>query len=675
MASDDLLDNMSPEEAAKSEPLKSAVWLEEIKAAEKNLEKWHEQGRRINKRFLDKREDQEEKQNKVNLFTTNTGILVATLYARFPKPSVSREFDDQDDDVARVAAIIMERMLKIRARDDVDSAMKAVVQDRLVPGAGVVWARYEPTIQKAMSAPVLHPETGATIQEPQEYEKIVDERVCVDYVFWEDFLWSPARTWEQVRWVGRRVKMNRPDATKRFGEKIAAQLSYKKDGATAKDSAVSVSGEAPDNDEILYATIYEIWDKRTKMARWVSPGFDLQLDQKPDPLKLDGFWPCPKPLFALTSTSNLVPRPDYLMAQDQYEELDSVNNRITWLEKAIKVVGVYDGTNAEIERIFLEAVDLKIIPSRSFAEFMEKGGFKGAIDWLPLDVFVLALDKLRSVRQDLIAQIYEITGISDIMRGASKASETLGAQQLKAQYGSVKLQFIQMEVAGFLEELLEIKANIIREFFQPETMLRESNIMNTPDAEFAQQAIALIKGPEYQMRVEVQADSMAVPEYNAERDDRMNFIRAIAEMMKSAAPLLEQVPDAGVIMLKVIQWGAASFKTGVTIEGVLDKAIKAIEKDAKTPKGPPPPDPDIALKKDLEMMKQAGEDGRAKLASDTQVQIKQMDVDHRILIDNVTKALDLMTQRMDQMHEATQNNMDRQVAMMPPPEVPGAPPQ
>jgi rubredoxin len=39
-----------------------------------------------------------------------------------------------------------------------------------------------------------------------------------DYVFWDDFRTSPARTWEEVTWVARRVYMGREEGVERFGE-------------------------------------------------------------------------------------------------------------------------------------------------------------------------------------------------------------------------------------------------------------------------------------------------------------------------------------------------------------------------------------------------------------------------------------------------------------------------
>lgn len=585
-------------------PLDASKWLTEITAAEKNQEKWQEQARRIVLRYLDRREHADEKANRLNLFTTNTNILMSTLYARIPKPLVTREFEDETDDVARVASMIIERCLKVRMGDDFDCATRYVVQDRLVPGLGTMWMRYEAVTDMQMTEPVVDPMTGQVLEEAQEVEVLVDETIHTDYVFWEDIFWGPSRTWETIPWISRRIKMSKEDAVKRFGETIASGLNYE----TMSSSGVNNSGEAPKSTHKL-ATIFEIWCKRTRTVYWVSKGVNTILDKKSDPLNLKDFWPCPRFLHAMISTSNFMPRPDYLMAQDQYTELDEVNNRIVWIERAVKVVGIYDGNNTEIERIFTENIDNKLIPTRSFRDFAEKGGFKGAMDWLPIEAMVNALDKLRQIRQDLVMQIYEITGISDIMRGSSKASETLGAQQLKAQYASVKLQHLQMEVASFVQNALQIRAEIIQNIFDPESIKKLANVqyLHQEDQQHVDAAIELIKSGQMEYRIEVHADSMAVPEFNAERDGRMGFLRAIAEMMTAAAPILERDPSAGIAMLRVVQWGAASFRTGREIEGVLDQAIKGLEKSLQQPKQPQP-DPkmlELQAKQQLQERQQA----------------------------------------------------------------------
>lgn len=574
-------------------------WHTEIKAAKKYCENWHQQGESINERYLDKRATGEEAKSKYNLFTVNTQILVSTLYAKFPTPMVTREWEDQEDDVARVAGNILERNLKVRDRDDFDESMKYAIIDRMVPGMGQVWFRYDPTIVSepvmgqpdmltGQQQPVMDPATG----QQQMMDRLVYEDVVTDYIHWRDFLWSPCRVWKECRWVARACKMNKQDVEKRFGPDIANALKYKK--GTVGDGKELNTGTDDNKDQVvMYATIFEIWCKRTRTIYWVVEDYPTILDTKADPFKLVNFWPCPKPLFALQSTGSTVPRPDYLMVQDQYKELDEVNNRITYLERAVKVVGVYDKTNKEIGQIFTGNLDNKMIAADNFAQFSEKGGLKGMIDWMPITDIVNAIERLRTYRQDLIQQIYELSGISDIMRGATKASETLGAQELKAQYGGVRLQFMQMGVGAFVEEALEIKSNIMVKMFQPQTLLMRSNIAMTADRELAQPAVELLRSQLAFFRVKVHADSMAVPEFNAERDARMQYLRMVSEFMMSMAPLLEKEPGATPYLLEMLQWGAASFRSGRTIEGTLDRMVEAAKQAAaaKAAAPPPPPDP------------------------------------------------------------------------------------
>ncbi len=637
----ELPENQTQDEVAKAPPpapgpQDAAAWLREVKAAMAETSKWHEQGVRINKRYLDKRENGGESTSKYNLFTTNTQILISTLYAKFPKPLVTREWEDPADPIARCAAQILERNLIVRVRDSFDTAMKHCVVDRLVPGLGQIWFRYDPTIVQepapqppppmpGMEPPPMPaegapppmegampmpgqgqlppgaPQAAPQAPNPQMLDRLVNEEVATDYVHWQDFIWSPCRIWEECRWVGRKVKMTKADVAKRFGEAIATALKYKKGNIGDANNSADNSTDN-ENQEVLYATVIEIWCKRSRKVYWVSEGHPTCLDVKPDPFNLPLFWPCPKPMFALLSTSSTVPRPDYLMIQDQYEELDMINNRITYLERAVKVVGVYDKTQKEIGRIFTEGLDNTMIAADNFSQFAEKGGFKGMMDFVPINDIVQAIQRLREYRQDLISQIYELTGISDIMRGATKASETLGAQQLKAQYGSVRLQFLQMQVASFVEEALDIKSRIMIKMFQPETLIARSNIMMTPDGPNAQEAIKLLQSQMMPFRIEVHADSMAVPEFNAERDARMDYLRAVSEFLTAMGPIAQTNPGSVPYLLKMMQWGAAGFRVGRGIEAILDQAVaaaeKAIKDEAAKPPAPPPPKDMAVIKRD-----------------------------------------------------------------------------
>jgi hypothetical protein len=448
-------------------------WSAEIEASKKELEKFQEKADKINRRYLDKRDDWQEEQSRVNLFWSTTKVLLSLLYARPPRASVARSFLDADDDQARVAGQVMQRLLNRSFDDNVsdwDATVRQGIEDWLVVGMGQLWERYEvETVVEEIPAQ-LDPLTGEEIAPASTYERIVNEDAPCDYVYWKDFFWSPARTWPEVRWVARRVYMTKDQLVKRFGEEIAKIV------PTSSTKPKDINDGQPGFDVWSKAEVYEIWCKENKRVYWLAKGCEVILDYKDDPLGLDKFFPCPKPLIANVTSSNFMPRADYVFAEDQFNELDEINTRITWLTRAAKVVGVYDKSADGIQRMFNQAAENQLIPVDNWAMFSESGGIKGKVDWVPIDQVVNAIERLRQYRQDKTVQIYEVLGISDVMRGSSRASETATAQQIKAQFGSTRIQLMQFYIAEWITEALRIKAEIIAKHFQPETILQRSNI-------------------------------------------------------------------------------------------------------------------------------------------------------------------------------------------------------
>lgn len=568
-------------------------WITELDTAEKELRRFWTRGRRIVKKYLDDMDEpggltQVVQPDKYNVFWSNIGVLRSALYANPPKPLVKREFDDYQDDVARVAGIMMERLLTQsfeKPESDMNTAFINTVEDRLIPGLGQVWMRYEPVIEEVEVTPETVDEEGKTV-EAVTSEHITDEYACTDYVYWEDFWWSPCRTWEECRWVARRVWMDKQEFTERFGKKCAAQVTWTKKPPTKYGDRV-----VPESMGVQKTEVFEIWCKTSKTVHWISRSCSEELDTQPDPLELTDFWPCPKPLLSTHTTSSMIPKADYLLVQTQYRRLDNLCMRIGMLERAIQASGVYDKQNKELSQI-LSGNRNKMIPVDNWAAFAEKGGMKGVVDWFPLDMIVNALEKLMTQFQDAKAQLYELTGISDIMRGDTNPRETLGAQNLKAQYSSVRLQYLQGEVALFVQGALKIKSEIISKHFQPETIIKNSLIEYTPDAELAPQAVKLLKDDwSVCYRITVAADTLAIPDYNAERAGRVEFITAAGQFISQVTQMAQLVPEAGPFLLQILQWGVASFRSAATIEGVFDKAIFALNEAAKQPKQPPPPDP------------------------------------------------------------------------------------
>src|SRR4029450_1893946 len=101
------------------------------------------------------------------------------------------------------------------------------------------------------------------------------------------------------------------------------------------------------------------------------------------------------------------------------------------LTAAVKAVGVYDQSAGPAKDLLEMGVENQLIPVQNWTAFSEKGGMKGIIDWLPIEAFVNAIPQLTTRKQQLQHDLYEVMGISDIMRGSSLASETATAPQRK----------------------------------------------------------------------------------------------------------------------------------------------------------------------------------------------------------------------------------------------------
>ena len=566
----------------------ASLWSSEIKAAQTYLEKFHKSAKKINERYLDKRDAQNGNEFRVNLFWSTIQVVMSLLYAQPPKADVKRMYDDYKDDASRVGCEILERILNNDIQSDKSSSSASIryaIQDWATVGMGQVWARYDLKTSMQEVPPVLDPVTGMEMSPASQFEKIDAEDALVEYVFWDDYLYSPARVWEEVRWVARRAYLTKEKLIERFGEEVARRVPMVGKPDSSKDAKTPDRPKDPWN----RAQVWEIWDKRTRRVVWFTPGCDFLLDEREDPLQLDGFFPCPPMLIANATTTELIPRSDYIMAQDQFEQLDEINTRITWLTRAMKVVGVYDKSAEGVQRMLSQAVENQLIPVDNWALFSEGGGLKSKVDWLPVGEVAAVLERLLGLREQVKGQIYEVLGISDIMRGNTKASETASAQQIKAQFGSTRIQLKQFYVAKFVQAALGLKAEIIQRHFQPETIIKMSNIMATPDADVANDAITLIKNTdESKYRVTVQADTLAYIDRKAENEVRTAALTAIGQFIQQVMGLTQQLPGAAPFMLEIVRWYGSGFKGFQEIEGIMDRAIDAANQAAQQP---PQPDP------------------------------------------------------------------------------------
>ena len=376
--------------------------------------------------------------------------------------------------------------------------------------------------------------------------------------------------------------MSKDEIEERFGDEAANGVQLENQSVTTEKD----ESQQPDEDgPWMKAPVWEIWDKQKRRVVWVSPGYDKVLDTKEDFLGLENFYPCPPFMVANQTTSLYTPVSDYYLSQDLYNEIDTLQTRISIITEAVKVVGVYDqSASAEVGRMLKEGTDNDLIPVENWAMFAEKGGVKGVIDWLPLGEITEALGKLIELRDQNIGLLQQTTGMSDIMRGELGGQyEGVGQSKMKVKFGSIRIQSLQEEFAQFATNLVALKAEVISKHFEPETIAQASSASSLmgADRELVPAAIALIK--EYKdarLRVAIKSESMAMIDYQEQQTERTAFLTAISTFLSAAGPLIDVQPEATPFLLQLMQWGLAGFKGADEIEGVVDKAVQMAEKAA-----------------------------------------------------------------------------------------------
>ena len=616
-------------------------WYKTIMGYERSYKRWEARVDRIVKKYKDDSRYDRNPNARFNILWSNVQTIQPAIFARLPRPDVSRRFRDNDP-IGRVASMMLERALEfeIEHYGDYKSAMNNAVLDRLLGGRGVSWVRYEPHIVGSDSENEPNPEAEDGFQvtedsdeaetpeamEIENQERIEYECAPVDYVHWKDFGHTIARTWEEVTAVWRKVYMSRPALCERFGEELGYKIPLDTQPDDLKQSYKT-------NDGVYEALIYEIWDKETGKVLWISKSLGKILDERDDPLGLENFWPCPKPLYSTLTTDSLEPIPDFVIYQDQARELDALCDRIDGLINALKVRGVYDASATELQRLFSEGENNTMIPVHNWMAFAEKQGMKGAIDLVDLAPFAQALAQCYQAMEQVKGQIYELMGIADIQRGQTDPNETLGAQIIKSNNAAGRLKTQQHAVVDFATSLLCIKAQIICNHFTDDTIIKISGAMqlSEQDKQLIPQALALLRDEASKnFRIEVTSDSMIYQDEQQEKADRMAFLQAVGGFMAQAVPMVQNTPELAPMALEMLKFGVTAFKAGKQLEGIIDETADKLRMQAQQAQGQPKPLPPeiqkVQMQMQIEQAKMQAEQQKLQIESQLEQQKMQMEM-------------------------------------------------
>jgi hypothetical protein len=546
------------------EPEKAAAWLYMLRESEKAFEQYNFACDNIEKLYANLdllRSGVRDRQ--FNLFWANLEILKPSIYAKAPVPVVVPKFKDRRP-LYQTTSELLERCSNV-AFDltRINDLLMLVRDDLATTGRGVAWCRYE----------------------PKDDDKDKTEYVCVDFKGRKDFLHSLSRNWREVTWVAAASYMTQAQAKERFSKYSGDQ--YQRAEYKVDKDLKDLGGA----DRRERAKFWEIWHKGMDLVVWVAEGCEDILD-KADPeelARLGNFFPCPKPAYSAVQPGSLIPVPDVLQYKDQLDEVNLLTSRLHALSDALEVKGFYPAGSAEISDAVQAAIKTHspgrvLVPISNWAAF---GGSKEVIIWMPIDMIAQTITSVIAVRKQIIDDIYQIMGLSDIMRGSTNPDETLGAQQLKSQYGSVRIRDKQSEMVRVARDIEEIIAEIMCSEFKFTTMMQMAQMDIPTDAE-QQQKITMIQQQLQMMTMQAQqqmAQAQGAPQAQsmatAGAPDQLKQLETQFMQLKSNLEDQQQIPTQEDIKQFIDDYRTTAFVLDIET----DSTIQANEDAEKQRRG------------------------------------------------------------------------------------------
>ena len=336
-----------------------------------------------------------------------------------------------------------------------------------------------------------------------------------------------------------------------------------------------------------YAEIWELWNVPDRTVYCINESLKEPVHKEKDPLNLESFFPCPRPLYATTTPNTLIPVPDYVQYYDQADNLDAITDKKWKLTTALRAAGIYAGNEDQtMQQLFDGSGRNIMIPVQDWAHVVGQGGVNGMVELIDLSTVIEALRELQAQEEATKQQIYEITGIADIVRGQSKASETLGAQRIKGQWASVRISDRQNAVAEFCRGMIRLDGEIIAVHYDIATIRQMTNFENSDwaqdrgTAEAFDDAVRLMRDDKQRnFRTDVETEDTVFADQNQERAQNIEMLQGMAAFMQTAGEGITQAPETAGVWGEMLQIGVKQF-TGTyqrRLEMKVDQMLADIE--------------------------------------------------------------------------------------------------
>lgn len=486
--------------------IKVSDWITKIKQAEKRLKKDHRMlAKKSEKHYYN---DMESLKVWFPIYWSNTQVMRSALFSRDPVPEV-RTRNSSGDPSEKEIVKLMEKAISYQLDiSDFHSDIKRSVLDYLLVDMGVVRLKYDATTS------ILTDELG------QEIEEITNQKLVADHWPHNRFIYDIGKDWAECDWVCYKHYLSDKEIFKEFEVKIDIS---------------ALEADAQKIDIANKAIVYEIWDKNARKVYEIMEGRNEPLRVRDDPYQLEQFFDCTKPMISNMRTDKFIPLPDYVFIEKQLNTINMLEERIYSLTKNIRDVGFYDSGLTELKALE-RAKDGTLVPVHGLMEKLNGASdFTKTVVKMPIDQQAIVVQILRGQVSEYKEQIYEITGISDIVRGNTKASETATAQQIKGQWANVRLQEKQNTINSMLRQLMRMYSEMIGEHFNPIILQQMTGI------EVTQQMQQIMNNDLMRSyAIDVETDSTIANDEAQDKQDRNEMLQSVTAYLQMALPAIQQ---------------------------------------------------------------------------------------------------------------------------------------
>ena len=469
---------------------------------------------------------------------------------------------------------------------------------------------------------------------------IASQDIKCDYLKYNEYLCSSAEKEQDVWWVARRHLLTRNDIYERFGY-------------SADDNELSYKPDDSDETAQKRAEVWEIWDKADKHRIFIMLGHAQKalLEDTEDPYTLDSFFPCDCLTF-VTEENSVVPVAEYMLYEKQADSLEKVCKKISDNQRSVKYVGVVGSQDKSLAQDIARAKDGDVLSLPVVSDI--QGNVNNMIGTVPIDPVVNLLNTLEAQKAQTIQNIYELTGISDIMRGATDPRETAKAQQIKGVFGSLRFQDRQKQVQNHRRNIYRIIAEIIAEHYDINTIYEMTGII-LPRADQKAQIEAQVKALQAQQvqippalqeqyklmeenptweevlevlrsdklrnyTVEIETTATAFDNKEELTEAINNLTNTYVNMCQLAATL--NSPELIKGFIPVIKMNLSNCRVSSSIARQLEEAIDGAYREMNDKLNAPQPPTPEQMKINADMQLQ-----QAKLNNDSQLEMKRLEVE------------------------------------------------